>query len=186
MTELTRVIFAIDIVVLLILLIGTTWSIAVPQKRIWPLPRRQSWQLVITWICFCVVFGCNAALLIRGWNTWLFQDSLRFIVGIPLAVSGGLLVIWSISIVGMKNTLGQKAGFVSAGPYQFTRNPQYLGDILIFIGLSVVANSSLLWTSHALLTVVLLITPWCEEPWLEEQYGEAYISYRRDTPRFLM
>ena len=184
MSELIRVIFAIDIVVLLMLLFGTTWSIAVPRKRIWPPPRDLSWHIVTIWICFLVVFGCNAALLVLDWNTWLFKDSLRFIVGIPLAVFGGLLVIWGISNVGTKNTLGQRAGFISAGPYRFTRNPQYLGDILIFIGLSVIANSSLLWTSHALLIVVLLITSWCEEPWLEEQYGEAYISYRRETPRF--
>ena len=178
-------IFAVDLAILLVILIGTTWSIAVPQKRIWPPPRRLSWQLVITWFCFCIVFGCNAALLILDWNTWLFQDSLRFIVGIPFVVSGSLLVIWGIRNVGMDYTLGHKAGFVSTGPYRFTRNPQYLGDILIFIGLSVVANSSLLWITHAILVLVFLMTPWCEERWLEEQYGEAYMNYRRDTPRFL-
>ena len=76
-------------------------------------------------------------------------------------------------------------GFTSSGPYRFTRNPQYLGDNVFFLGLSIVANSKLLWITHALLALVFIIAPLSEEVWLQEQYGEEYERYRRDTPRFL-
>ena len=46
-------------------------------------------------------------------------------------------------------------------------------------------NSMLLWIAHALLILVFVIAPMAEEPWLEEQYGEAYREYRRGVPRFL-
>ena len=84
-----------------------------------------------------------------------------------------------------KNSLGLRDGFVASGPYRFTRNPQYLGDNLLFLGLSIIANSQLLWVTHALLALVFTITPLSEEGWLKEQYGEGYERYRRDTPRFL-
>ena len=71
------------------------------------------------------------------------------------------------------------------GPYRFTRNPQYLGNNVLFLGLSIIANSELLWVTHALLALVFIITPLSEEVWLKEQYGEEYERYRRDTPRFL-
>ncbi len=76
-------------------------------------------------------------------------------------------------------------GFISTGPNWFTRNPQYLGDNLFFLGLSIVANSEFLWITHALLALVFIITPLSEEVWLKEQYGDAYDRYRRNTPRFL-
>ena len=72
----------------------------------------------------------------------------------------------------------------SAGPYRFTRNPQYLGDIVFFIGVGVIANSVFLWIAHLLLALVFVVAPLTEEPWLEEQYGDAYREYRKRVPRF--
>lgn len=38
----------------------------------------------------------------------------------------------------------------------------------------------------ALLGIVwFLLTPLAEEPWLSEQYGEAYETYRESVPRFI-
>ena len=80
---------------------------------------------------------------------------------------------------------GQRGGFVSSGPYRFTRNPQYVGDIVFFVGVGVIANSVFLWIAHVLLILGFVVAPLTEEPWLEEQYGDAYREYRRRVPRFL-
>ena len=98
---------------------------------------------------------------------------------------GGLLASSGMVTVGWRNTSGLKGGFISAGPYRFTRNPQYLGDIVFFVGVGVIANSAYLWIAHLLLALVFVVAPLTEEPWLEEQYGEAYREYRRRVPRFL-
>ena len=66
-----------------------------------------------------------------------------------------------------------------------SRNPQYVGDIVFFIGVGVIANSVFLWIAHLLLALVFVVAPLTEEPWLEEQYGDAYREYRRRVPRFL-
>ncbi len=75
-------------------------------------------------------------------------------------------------------------GFVASGPYRFTRNPQYLGDNILFVGVSIIANSLLLWIAHALPILVFFMAPLTEERWLEDQYGQAYREYRRKIRRF--
>ena len=183
--NLTHTIFIVDIVALFLLLTGIVWSVVRPDRRIWPPPGPRSWQYVVAWICCCAAIGLNACLLFLDWNSWIFAGGLRFILGIPLALIGGLLALWGIVTIGWTNSLGVRDGFIAWGPYRFTRNPQYLGDNVFFLGLSIIANSQLLWITHALLALVFIITPLSEEVWLKEQYGEEYERYRRDTPRFL-
>ena len=63
------------------------------------------------------------------------------------------------------NTSGLKSGFVSSGPYRFTRNPQYVGDIILFVGVSITANSRCsFWITHALLILAFVIAPVAENP----------------------
>ncbi len=178
-------VFAVDLAALIVLLAGTCWSIARPRRRLWPPPGRRSWQYAATWVCFAVAFVGNAALIVLDWNTGLLRGSLRFALGVPLVVVGALGVGWGVATLGAGNTSGLRQGFVRAGPYRFTRNPQYLGDTLLFLGLSFVADSRYLWVTHALLILVFVLAPLAEEVWLEEQYGEPYRAYRRETPRFL-
>ena len=182
---LIRVLFTIDLVALFLLLAGIVWSVVRPDRRIWPPPGRRSWQYVVTWVGFFAACGLNACLLFLDWNSWVFAGNLRFLLAIPLALLGGLLAIWGVATIGLKNSWGLRDGFLASGPYRFTRNPQYLGDNVLFLGLSIIANSELLWVTHGLLALVFIITPLSEEVWLKEQYGEEYERYRRDTPRFL-
>ena len=184
MPNFTYTLFATDIAILIVLLAGVLWSIAVPNKRIWPPPRRRSWQWVLTWTCYSAVCGLNLALLFLDWNAWRFAGSLRFVAGIPPILLGGLIAVWGVITLGAQNSAGLKCGFVLAGPYRFTRNPQYLGDVMIFVGVSLIANSLLLWIAHALLIFGFVLAPIAEERWLEQQYGQAYRQYRRATPRF--
>ena len=177
--------FVTDLVVHYLLLVGIGWSIAFSDKRIWPPPRRNSWQHTITWILFYLAFALNGALIFIDWNSWLFQSNARFLLGIPLAIFGSLLVSWGIVTLGAKNTSGDKGGFISDGPYRFTRNPQYLGDMLLFIGLILISNSLYLSIANMLLTLVFAMTPWAEEVWLEKTYGDEYKNYKNSTPRFL-
>ena len=178
-------IFTIDVIILMVLLSGTVWSVVIPEKRIWPPPARASWQYWTVWLLFTAVFVMSAVLMVFDWNSWIFTSQVRLIVGLPLAILGGSLTVWGIRTLGIVNTSGLANGFTAMGPYQFTRNPQYLGDICLLLGLSITANSAYLWIANFLLILVFLITPLSEEPWLTDQYGEAYKSYKRETPRFL-
>ena len=178
------VLFGIAVTISTAMLLGAIWSAAVPDRRIWPPPGRRSWQYALTWAGFYTVIGINILLVLVCWNSWVFQSPLRFAFGIPLILLGGGLAAWGVLAEGLKNSLGLKDRFVSSGPYRFTRNPQYLGDIVLFVGICVIANSILLWISHLLISLAFLVAPLAEEPWLEEQYGDAYREYRTKVRRF--
>ncbi len=179
------ILFGVAVVINVVVLAGAVWSVVVPGRRLWPPPGRGSWQYLLTWVGFYGVCAINVLLLIVDWNSWVFQSPLRWIVGFPLVVLGGGLALWGMVTVGWKNTTGLKGGFVSAGPYRFTRNPQYVGDIVFFGGVSVIANSVFLWITHLLVSLWFVVAPLAEEPWLEEQYGEVYREYSGRVPRFL-
>ena len=75
---------------------------------------------------------------------------------------------------------------VTSGPYQFSRNPIYLGFVCTVIGLPMalgtywgVALSPLL-----MLSLYLLVIRY-EETYLEGKFGEAYASYRSRVRRWL-
>ena len=185
MADLTVTLFVADVVLLGVLLAGVLWSVARPDKRVWPPPSRRSWRYLLTWFCFDGAVAIGAVLLILDWNTWMFQSPLRLIIGIPLALTGGMLALWGIATVGWKITSGQRDRLVSTGPYRFTRNPQYVGDIAFLVGVGVMGNSAFLWIANLLMVLVFVVAPMTEEPWLEEQYGDAYRELRRRVPRFL-
>jgi protein-S-isoprenylcysteine O-methyltransferase Ste14 len=178
-------IFILDFIALIALLVGVIWSIGRPVQRLWPPPERRSWQFVLTWFCFGITFLGNALLIPLDWNTWLPNEPVRLLLGVPVSIVGTLAVGWGFKTLGARNTSGLKEGFIRGGPYRFTRNPQYLGDIFLFIGLSLIANSFYLWVTHGLLILVFVLTPLAEEMWLEEQYGELYRDYKRNAPRWL-
>ncbi|WP_457556491.1 methyltransferase family protein [Candidatus Harpocratesius sp.] len=182
--EIKDELFIIDLIFLYILFVGIIWSVAVPNKRIWPPPKRKSLQYLITWILFTAVFIINALFIFIDWNNWIITSSFRFFIAIPLIILGSMLFLWGITTLGIINTSGIKNGFIILGAYRFTRNPQYLGDIILFMGLSILANSLYLLITNILLSLVFIITPWAEEIWLEEQYGDEYIKYKKITPRF--
>ena len=181
----SNILFGVAVVLLLGAIAGAAWSVAVPHRRLWPPPSRGSWPYLLNWLGFYVVCGISLVLLVMYWNSWVFPGPLRFVVGVPLAVLGGSLALWAMVAAGWKNTSGLKDGFVSSGPYRFSRNPQYVGDIAFFVGVGVIANSLLLWITHLLMALLFVLAPLAEEPWLEEQYGDAYRDYRKRVRRFL-
>src|SRR3989339_753709 len=72
------------------------------------------------------------------------------------------------------------------GPYSISRNPTYLGLILLSIGFSFVMNSLALLVAFLLsfFFVNYIILP-AEEDLLEKKYGEAYRGYKKIVRRWL-
>jgi protein-S-isoprenylcysteine O-methyltransferase Ste14 len=77
-------------------------------------------------------------------------------------------------------------GLVISGIYAHTRNPMYVGNITIAIGLALASNS---WPT-ALLTVPLVCFVYiaivaAEENYLRGKFGTAFDEYCRNVPRWL-
>jgi len=177
--------FTINLIVHYSLLIITVWSIVMPKKRIWPPPSSKSWQYYVYWGLFYIGIGLDVLMLFLSWNTWLIPAEIRYYIGLPLSLVGSLFSIWAIATLGIKNTYGLKEGFVAIKPYKITRNPQYVGDIVLLFGLILWSNSLLLTIIFLLTILIFILMPFSEELWLEEKYGEQYLAYKQKHSRFL-
>jgi protein-S-isoprenylcysteine O-methyltransferase Ste14 len=72
------------------------------------------------------------------------------------------------------------------GPYQFTRNPMYVGVALIQFGLGLALNN--LWISilaPVSLLVVHFLAVLPEEKYLSEKFGDSYRAYTSKVRRYL-
>jgi len=73
----------------------------------------------------------------------------------------------------------------TSGPYAYTRNPLYLGSVLLGAGFAVASHS---WTSAALLAAYLLVFYPAvirrEEKELKALYGAAFVEYAALVPAF--
>jgi protein-S-isoprenylcysteine O-methyltransferase Ste14 len=75
---------------------------------------------------------------------------------------------------------------VVVGPYRFSRNPDYIGQTLLTIGLALLLGApwALLFLVPALLLIRYGVIAW-EERYLERRFGEEYRLYRQQVRRWL-
>lgn len=105
---------------------------------------------------------------------------------LALALSWGLVALGVALHVWSKGCLRQNRVLTIAGPYRHVRNPFYLANLLIDLG--IVAASGLWWLAAPALPVwawVYRRTILREEAHLESLFGESYRAYRAAVPRFL-
>ena len=107
---------------------------------------------------------------------------------IPL-VLGELLRLWAVGYAGgatRSRSLGAASDLVTTGPYAHVRNPLYLGNLLLSLGVCVIAN--VYWMIIVLLVgyfVQYLPIIASEEAYLREFCGAPYQTYYAAVPRFI-
>ena len=78
------------------------------------------------------------------------------------------------------------ARIVTHGIYRFSRNPMYLGFVLLLLGLAIALQSAVGLPVTAVAASFLhrfQIAP--EERWLSERFGAEYVAYRARVRRWL-
>jgi protein-S-isoprenylcysteine O-methyltransferase Ste14 len=78
------------------------------------------------------------------------------------------------------------SALVTNGPFRFSRNPMYLGILVIGVGAALVAGTWLMWLVPVLLFVLdnFVIIPY-EERSMERTFGDAYRAYRSRVRRWI-
>ena len=74
---------------------------------------------------------------------------------------------------------------ITHGIYRFTRNPIYLGALIVFIGLPVYAASLYGFLAMLVLIPILLFRIKMEETMLAEHFGDEYEAYRNTTKKLI-
>ena len=103
-----------------------------------------------------------------------------FYLALPFVIVGELIRIWA------SGYLTKLSGLVTAGPFALCRNPLYVGSFLISLGYLImcddiavlIVGTAIFWLLHAGAVAY-------EEGLLREYFGEDYLRYCREVPRFL-
>ena len=105
---------------------------------------------------------------------WLYSGLIIFLFG---------AVFTTTAIINF--TTSPKDKVITRGLYHFTRNPAYIGLILMHSGLGIACTS---WLYLLLTTIFLImlntISP-SEERYLLHRYGDDYQKYKNSTPRWI-
>lgn len=138
------------------------------------------------------------AIGIAMWGLGVGTDAFRFEFpgrgAIALAVAGAGLLIDLVSVVAFiraRTTVNPLAPdkankLVVSGLYRFSRNPMYLGMLLILLGWGLWLGQSLALPLLAVFVIAieaLQIRP--EEAALEQKFGDDYRAYKKRVRRWI-
>lgn len=111
-------------------------------------------------------------------------------VGIAVMLTGEWVRFWGVAHAGGA-TRTRSVGaprLVTSGPFAYVRNPLYIGNMIIYCGVAIIAN---VWIPYLIIGVLLyfafqyyLIVK-LEEGKLTELFRGKYIAYMNSVPRFL-
>ena len=114
---------------------------------------------------------------------------LSFVVGFIIVIFGELLRIWAVGYAGAATrtrSMGAARQLVTTGPYAYVRNPLYLGNFLLSLGICII--SSVYWMIPIFLVGYLcqyLPIILSEEIHLRKECGKVYDEYYANVPRFI-
>lgn len=137
---------------------------------------------------FLVALGLHVFEPIR-FLTGSNVDALA-LLGWAFVVAGVGLFLWSLRVFFLARTgiMLQKpaTALMRQGPYAWSRNPQYLAFIAIYVGAALVTNT--VWPLLLLAPVMAVVVHTVirrEERYLTQTFGPAYVAYCRDVGRWL-
>jgi protein-S-isoprenylcysteine O-methyltransferase Ste14 len=112
------------------------------------------------------------------------------LLGLAVALVGQIVRIATIGLAyiirGGRNRRVYAETLVTDGIYGHSRNPMYVGNLLLILGVCITSNSwGCVGLAVPLFTFAYLGITMAEEDYLRRSFGHAYDRYCRDVPRFL-
>jgi len=109
------------------------------------------------------------------------------VAGLVLMVLGEAWRMWGVATAGTvtRRRSREVQKLVSHGPFAWSRNPLYVGNFLIWLG--VITLSGVLWfipVAIVLFSVEYFYIVRYEEGVLESIFGKEYLDYKARTPRW--
>ena len=133
------------------------------------------------WLSF--IIGAIGIGRIYHWNTFFVIGSILIIVGLIIRISAIMTLKQQFTYTVTKI---ENHELIENGLYKIIRHPGYLGQLIIFLGISVSLSN---W-----LSVIFMIVPvFCgyiyrivvEEKFMIKQMGQLYIDYQKRTKRLI-
>ncbi len=122
-------------------------------------------------------------LVYENANIW------SLILGFIIVAAGELLRLWGVSWAGSETrTTGHMEGtyLIVSGPFAYIRNPLYIGNILIYLGIGIMSFA--IFPYLQVFALLFFIFQYyhiikAEEEYLVNRYGEQFKEYKKNVPR---
>jgi protein-S-isoprenylcysteine O-methyltransferase Ste14 len=138
------------------------------------------------WLIVLIVVALAACWLLRIPVLFQHRPTGVVLVVLGLALSGWGRLTFRLQRAEILPSSEAHSTLVVSGPFRFTRNPMYLGLVVIGVGAALVAGAWLMWLVPIVIFVLdnFLIIPF-EESSMERAYGEAYRAYKARVRRWI-
>jgi len=132
--------------------------------------------------------------LFLGRKVFSNENANQFIqyLGVLSWIIGGLIVTWCVMAFfkigkGTPSPTDPPTVLVTSGLYRWTRNPIYVGGLLIVLGHYLYSQSWILLAYLALVSLLFhCVVIFYEEPHMHRQFDEAYKQYCKQVPRWFV
>lgn len=120
----------------------------------------------------------------------LFKGNYYNAIALVLVFIGMILNLYTSGMFGKYKTTilptKNPTIFIQTGPFKISRNPIYLGMLLMLLGLAILSGSILLFISPIILFLILnfVFIP-TEEKNLAKQFGTSYQNYKDKVRRWI-
>ncbi len=123
---------------------------------------------------------------------FFFEDAnvWSLIAGLIIALAGEMIRLWGVSWAGSETrTTGTVGGtyLIISGPFAHVRNPLYVGNILLYLGMGIMSFAIFPYLQIVALLFFFIQYHYIvseEEGYLKKTYGQAYTDYVKNVPRF--
>ena len=113
------------------------------------------------------------------------------ITGFLIALFGEMIRFWGVCYIGSESRTTGKVGgtkLLISGPFAYVRNPLYVGNILIYMGIGVMSNA--LFPYLIIFGFIFFVFQYYfiiieEEKYLKDEFKEDYIEYYKNVRRFI-
>lgn len=145
-------------------------------------------------VCILVIFPASLIAVFDWklfWGYYFLSGAFALIFGLVFVALGLILLIYTISffVLDGEGTLAPwypTKHLIKRGIYGCVRNPMMLGVFLVLIGECLVFGSlALVFYILVFITANLLYVPFIEEPRLVRRFGDEYLEYQKEVPRWL-
>lgn len=132
---------------------------------------------------FFLIFHGN----LRGFSNghWTRQIAVQY-CGSAITASGLLFSVWARVHLGRNwsgiITLKEGHRLIRTGPYRLVRHPVYTGLLVAVIGSAMAVGTWDALIGVAIILLALLLKLRREETLLTSEFGEEYVTFKRETP----
>jgi protein-S-isoprenylcysteine O-methyltransferase Ste14 len=120
--------------------------------------------------------------------SWAYAVFLPLQLGTIWLYSGIIVCLFGMiftSVAILNFATSQKDKVITKGLYRFTRNPTYIGMILMQIGLGIACSSWLFLVLTVVMMILLNANLSAEERYCLYRFGDDYQKYKNSTPRWI-